>query len=313
MPWTVFPISRTISKEFFLKIFINLDEIDFIFENEKTLGDIYSSIESWLTPQGFSITEMNLSDKEYFITDKEEWESIPFSGQEEIHFTALTLPQLKAQNLKTLYEYTLMFQNSLKEGNLELMNELLHEYQYIEGSFEILLDDNSHSIRNHMQNLLSSNGFLPEGDRTEQNVKNVLEGFIMLGAVIQGRIEELEDPGKAGNETYETIQSLLPQMEEVSLMLQTGKDKEAMEIIIRFSELFQKLLRIYTNIPEEQIEQEQRKILKREISEMSKVLKELAEAFSNEDSVLLGDLMEYEIMPRMEGFPRFFDSIIKGD
>ena len=296
-----------------MKIFINLDEIDFTFENEKTLGDIYNSIESWLTPQGFSITEMNLSEKEYFITDKEEWENIPFTGREEIHFTALTLPQLKAQNLKTLYEYTLMFQKSLKEGNLVLLNELLNEYQYIEGSFEILLDDSNNTIKNHMQNLLSTNGFLPDGDRTEQNVKNILEGFIMLGAVIQGRIEELEDPAKAGNETYDTIQSLLPQMEEVSLMLQTGKDKQAMEIIIRFSELFQKLLRIYTNIPEEQIEQKQRNIIKKDISEMSKVLKELAEAFSNEDSVLLGDLMEYEIMPRMEEFPRFFDSIIKGD
>ena len=296
-----------------MKIYINQDEIDFTFENESTLGDIYNSIESWLTPQGFSITEMNLDGKEYFISEKKDWEEASFSGREEIHFTALTLPQLKVQNMKTLLEYTQMFQNSLKEGNLSLMNELLKEYKYIEGSFEILLDDNSHAIQKHMETLLSTNGFLPEGDRSEQNVKNVLEGFIMLGAVIQGRIEELVDPVKAGNETYDSIQSILPEMEEVSLMLQTGKDKKAMEIIIRFSELFQKLLRIYANIPEEKIHTEQRQELKQFVSEMSKVLKELAEAFSNEDSVLLGDLMEYEIMPRMEAFPRFFDSIIEGD
>ncbi len=296
-----------------MKIYINQDEIDFSFENEKTLGDIYHSIESWLTPQGYSITEMHLDGQEIQITDPANWKDSPFSGKEEIFFTALTLSQLKVQNLETLLSYTEMFIQSLKEGNIKLLNDLLDEYQYIEGSFELLLDDNNQAIKNHMANLLQSNGFLPEKERDEQNVISVLEGFIMLGAVIKGRMEEITDPVKSGSETYDTIQAMLPQMEEVSLMLQTGKDREAMEIIIRFSELFQKLLRVYTNIPENQIEQNQKAELKEHISEMSRILKELAEAFSNEDSVLLGDLMEYEIMPRMEAFPRFFDSILKGD
>ena len=296
-----------------MKIFINQDEIDFTFEKESTLGDIYNSIENWLTPQGYSITEMVVDSKELFLNNQDDWFSTPFSGKEEINFTALTILELKAQNLQTLLSYTSMVRNALKEGDLSLLNELMGEYQYIEGSYELLLDDASHSIKDHMAAILAQNGFIPSGERTEQNVISVLEGFLMLEAVIQGRLEEITEPVKAGKETYDSIQSLLPRMEDVSLMLQTGKDKDAMDIIIRFSELFQKLLRIYTNIPENTIPPEQQESLKKFVTEMSGILKELAEAFASEDSVLMGDLMEYEIMPKMENFPRFFESLTKGE
>lgn len=296
-----------------MKIYINQDELDFSFENEKTLGDIYKSIEQWMAPQGFSISEIMINEEEVFLNKKENWYDKPFTGSEEIKITALTLLELKADNIKTILSYTGMVQKALKEGNLTVLNELLEEYSYIKDSYKLLLDDSSAAIKNHMDMLLETNGFIPEGERTEQNVITVLEGFIMLEAVIQGRLEEITNPYKAGKDTYDSIQAMLPQMEDVSLMLQTGKDKDAMDIIIRFSELFQKLLRIYTNIPEVKISEHKEEI-KKFISGMSGVLNELAEAFSTEDSVLMGDLMEYEIMPRMEKFPRFFETLVnKGD
>ena len=236
---------------------------------------------------GYSLTEILIDSREYFFNRKEEWFDLPFSGSEEFHFTALSLMDLKAQKLQTLVSYIELFVKALKEGNLNAQNELLSEYSYIENSFELLLDDSSHAIRDHMKMLLNENHFIPEDSRTDQNVMSVMEGFIMLEAVIRGRLMELTDPFKAGEETYDSIQTLLPRMEEVSLMLQTGKDREAMDIIIRFSELFQKLLRIYTNIPKEHTASHEKE-LKSFIMEMSGILKELADAFGSEDSVLMG-------------------------
>ncbi|MDC7239554.1 MAG: hypothetical protein PQJ50_04260, partial [Spirochaetales bacterium] len=215
---------------------------------------------------------------------------------------------LKAQNLRTLLNYCRMLQVSLKEGNLQLLNELLAEYSYIEGSYEVLLDDYSGAIRTHMAAILGDNGFIPEAERSEENVRAVLESFIMLEAVIQGRLDEIVQPEKSGAECYDAIVALMPQMENVSLMLQTGKDREAMDVIIRFTELFQKLLRVFTFLPEE-TKENHHEGLKEYIKDMSGILKELTEAFSSEDSVLMGDLMEYEILPRMKSFPRFFESI----
>jgi len=100
-----------------LKIFINQDEIDFKFEDEATLGDIYDSIEKWVSDQSFSITEVFLDQEELFLSDKTEWEKKSFAGKESLHFTALTLSQLKAQNLGTILNYCRMIQTSLREGN----------------------------------------------------------------------------------------------------------------------------------------------------------------------------------------------------
>ncbi|MDC7234057.1 MAG: hypothetical protein PQJ58_12560 [Spirochaetales bacterium] len=291
-----------------MKIYINQDEIEFTLEKENTLGDVFTSIENWLTPQNYSITELFLDEEELYLTDRDKWENIPFRDKESLRFVALTLKELKEQNLTTLLKYCRMVQQSLKDGNLELLNELLGEYSYIEGSYNVLLEDFSNSIKDHMAALLKDNGFIPSGDRTEENVKTVLEAFMMLEAVIQGRLEEVTQPERSGAECYEAIVSLMPQMENVSLLLQTGKDREAMDVIIRFTELFQKLLRVFTYLPAE-TQEDHHQDLKEYIKDMSGILKELTEAFTSEDSVLMGDLMEYEILPRMKSFPRYFESI----
>lgn len=291
-----------------MKIYINQDEIDFTLEKENALGEVFDSIEKWLSEQNYSITELYLDDNELLLTDRENWEALPVEDKVSFRFIALTLKELKEQNLNTILKYCRMFQLSLKEGNLELMNELLGEYNYIEGSYSILLEDFSNSIKTHMAHLLKENGFIPEAERSEENVKIILEAFMMLEAVIQGRLDELTQPQRSGTECYEAIVALMPQMENVSLMLQTGKDKDAMNVIIRFTELFQKLLRVFTYLPAE-TQKDHHEDLKSYIKDMSGVLKELTEAFSSEDSVLMGDLMEYEILPRMKSFPRYFESI----
>lgn len=291
-----------------MKIYINQDEIEFTLEKENNLGEVYDSIEKWLTDQGFSVTELYLDDQELFLTQRDKWEALPFQEHESLRFLALTLKELKEQNLNTIHNYCRMIQQSLREGNLDLLKELLGEYSYIEGSYAILLEDFSNSIKDHMAQLLRDNGFIPEGERTEDNVKTILEAFMMLEAVIQGRLDEIRQPQRSGTECYEAIALLMPQMEDVSLMLQTGKDKEAMDVIIRFTELFQKLLRIYTYLPVK-TQEDHNQDLKEYIKDMSGILKELTEAFTSEDSVLMGDLMEYEILPRMKSFPRYFESI----
>lgn len=291
-----------------MKIYINQDEIEFTLEQEKNLGELCSSVEKWLAPRGFTITAIALDKEELNTDQRDQWRERGFDECEEIHFTALTLMELKAQNLTTLLHYCQMLQASLKEGNVTLLDELLAEYSYIQDSYEILLEDYSHTIRDHMASLLKINGFIPAGDKSEEMVRTVLEAFIMLEAVIQGRLDEISDPLRSGSECYDAIIGMMGDMEEVSVLLQTGKDKQAMDIIIRFTELFQKLLRIFTYLPQE-MKESHGEDLKAYIGDMSGILKELTEAFTSEDTILMGDLMEYEILPRMKSFPRFFDSI----
>ena len=90
------------------------------------------------------------------------------------------------------------------------------------------------------------------------------------------------------------IEKILPQVSEIALLFQTGKDREAMQLIARFTKLVSILLNI---VP--QFDNLNKKIAPT-ASELNRSLKELLEAFNVKDNVLIGDLMEYEIVPKVE-------------
>jgi hypothetical protein len=66
-----------------------------------------------------------------------------------------------------------------------------------------------------------------------------------------------------------------------------------MEIVIRFTDNVQSLMDILPFLPPDP----QRARL---LAELTPVLRELVAAFGSRDSVLIGDLLEYEVAPRME-------------
>ena len=66
-----------------------------------------------------------------------------------------------------------------------------------------------------------------------------------------------------------------------------------MEIVIRFADIVQSLMDLLPFLPPDA---ERARIL----VELTPVLRELVDAFGSRDSVLIGDLLEYEVAPRME-------------
>ncbi len=82
-------------------------------------------------------------------------------------------------------------------------------------------------------------------------------------------------------------------LREVSVLLQTGRDKAAMDIVIRFTDMAQSLISV---LPFCAPDPERARL----IGELTPVLRDLVAAFDSRDSVLIGDLLEYEIAPRVE-------------
>jgi hypothetical protein len=85
------------------------------------------------------------------------------------------------------------------------------------------------------------------------------------------------------------------EISEISVLLQTGKDRQAMDTIVRFSELSQNLVRLVSSISPPNANEDVQGFYR----ELNGVLSELLEAFETKDSVLIGDLMEYEVAPRL--------------
>jgi len=95
----------------------------------------------------------------------------------------------------------------------------------------------------------------------------------------------------------------IPQLEEVPVLLQTGKDIKVMEIINLFSSDLKNLYQILpllsiTGLPS--CGPEVNGILLTDYpAELSPILKELMGALENKDTILVGDLSEYELAPRI--------------
>jgi hypothetical protein len=85
----------------------------------------------------------------------------------------------------------------------------------------------------------------------------------------------------------------MAQLPEVSVLLQTGRDKAAMEIVIAFADVVQSLLGPLPFLPPDANRG-------RLLGELTPFLRDLVSAFDAKDSVFIGDLLEYEITPRIE-------------
>ena len=122
------------------------------------------------------------------------------------------------------------------------------------------------------------------------------EGTLMiesLGAQVERRIDDATRPLAALPRCAAGLRGSLAKLPEVSVLLQTGRDKAAMEIVVGFADVVQSIMDLLPFLPPDP---ERARLM----SELNPVLRDLVAAFDARDSVLIGDLLEYEIAPRME-------------
>jgi hypothetical protein len=114
-----------------------------------------------------------------------------------------------------------------------------------------------------------------------------------LRGFVQTRLDQATHPRDSLSRCAGLLRGSMGELKEVSLLLQMGRDKPAMDIVIRFTDIVQSLMDI---LPFLAPDPERARLL----SELTPVLRDLVAAFGSRDSVLIGDLLEYEVAPRME-------------
>ena len=120
------------------------------------------------------------------------------------------------------------------------------------------------------------------------------------------RLHELTEPENSMKEVISFFSDQEPLLAEVPLKLQTGKDGEAINNVLKFIELFNKTNRILQSLSwsgfNTALIKPSGEGLKQFYDSINQILKEMIGAFERKDTVLLGDLVEYEIIPRMSIF-----------
>jgi hypothetical protein len=145
-------------------------------------------------------------------------------------------------------------------------------------------------------------------------VKKLIKFCENLLILLSSRISEVTDPFTELKSGARALSNLIPRLSEVSIQLQTGKDQEAMGSVIEFTEISEKLIRLYNGIEDQGFSglgetQVEDLSFSEFYTQLNEILRELEEAFYSRDSVLIGDLLEYEIVPRSEKLLSFIDAL----
>jgi hypothetical protein len=298
-----------------MEITLNNKPFDVTIENEKTLDELISGLTDWLNQSGFEITELRTDDQNLELYN-DNWKNTLLDKIDKLDITAISIQNKYIADLQTIYQYVTLLQNSIAVENNLLISELVSELPFIINALNLFLNKKEYDNLG-LEDLQTLVNELLKDNSDKEILKNNLSQSLNSAAVLlRDRINEVTDPLTEISETAENFQKLIPAIADISVMLQTGDDKKAMDSVLTFIELLEKLIRIfpflkesgYTDIMEESIENE---TFNEFYKGMNNILMELIEAFNISDSILIGDLMEYEIAPKINTLLDFLKLIKK--
>ena len=260
-----------------MKIIIDGKPLDITLEAEKTLSDILAALESWFTGSGLVLSGIALNGQK--LSGKELNAGVFDTAVETISELALYTSSISELCLEALYAAQEMLE-AAKQANADEKNNFLQTWKESAGA-----------------------AFLYT--REPEIYKKITETFegkttTTLETTIKERRQELEQPETEFISLGSCVQEIKKRLESFALDMQMGHDKSARDTIADFSALCSKLLRLIPILRCSGIVFEQLQLPDGFFEEFNAALKEFFDAYENGDTVLSGDLAEYEVAPRME-------------
>ncbi|MDR2792839.1 MAG: hypothetical protein LBB61_04125 [Treponema sp.] len=264
-----------------MEILINGQDAGITLENEKTIGDLLIGIENWLEGTGSHISGIIID------TEPVQVEAIPTVFERELR--ALQSIDIRISSWLNFAREALMSAKSALKASEDASFE---EKKTIRIAFEsgpaaAFLKEQIQDIAKSVALSLSGEGLSPA---------DTLK-------LLEERMRELELPKQEILNCTALVSEIVSRLEDLPLDLQTGKDKRALETVQLFSHITEKLFRLLSLLKHHGFEIDAITIasapLNRFIEDFGNVLNELMEAYEAKDTVLTGDLAEYEMAPRL--------------
>lgn len=270
-----------------MKITLDGQLLNYTLEGEQNLYQVLSSIAQWLSPQKAAITRITLNGKSIDRWDRKEFENISIGEIDQLDLVTATESEQEYNELEILLQYFHLLKRALEGRQKDSLMEILKEYPHVQPPLEHRLRSvflSEGSARFPLERAPSTEG---EWKQAEQFVQNTL-------SLLEARLYELTHPYEACEALFPLLEQTKGEIEHTSVLLQTGRDREAVRNVLSFIEILSKALRILARLHplDPRVQEVHRRL--------SQPLKELNEAFLSRDSVLIGDLLEYEIAPKLE-------------
>ena len=275
-----------------MTITINGELLDFTLEHEKTAGDVAVALASWLEASGMLIAGLSL-DEESVIMTEEQWRSRGIDGISAMNVEAVSVREGRLRQFETARDYFVLMNNAAAGENTASLTELSDGFEDVKRILPNLLGEREAPVFTAaLENGLNRAGF--PGDSPDFAAITNESGRI--AGLLESRRREIANPAEEAASASAALSAMADRLDDVAVNLQTGKDRPAMETIILLTELLQTLMRSLSWMDQDS---DRRK----PVDELTAILEELEEALKVSDTVLIGDLLEYEIKPRLQDLP----------
>ena len=278
-----------------MKIMINGADADIRPENEKTLGEVLCVLDNWLLGSGYRLSGLNI-----------DGEIISSNSMEEIFTKEIdTIDALDIRTsslLELLAECYLNLIQDIDEYEAAEFNDTLFFKNWKDSPQACMLAEQSPELYD-----MSEKFFCNSHTSLEPSLRQI----------VLERLIELQDPVGELTRIKSIVTNTCISLEEVPLHLQTGKDAKAMEEMGAFSGTAEKVFRIINILKLSAFPIDEIRIcnipIGTYISEFDAALKEMLAAYERNDIILVGDIAEYEMAPRLLNLYESVFNNLKGE
>ncbi|MDR1029913.1 MAG: hypothetical protein LBL76_03465 [Treponema sp.] len=263
-----------------MDIFINEQPVTITLESEKTLGEFLSGIEAWLAGSENRISGL--------------W----INGNA---ITASALTEAFEQDLESIQRLDITLSTEAQLALEALLNSQTSLSMYENGSFE-----DRRSIKDAWEESPAARFLSEHIPDMYASLHKTFSGELLaaeMGSLLDERIREFIDPKIEFHYANTLISGIVARLEDLPLDMQTGKDRRAAETINLFSHTAEKVCRLLNLLRLQGLALETLSIdtlpFYDFMDAFSATLKELLAAYTAQDVVLVGDLAEYELAPRL--------------
>ena len=302
-----------------MEIRVNENQIDYTLEGEQSLQEVLAGLKGWLDQAGYVIVSARKDGQEVDLIRTDGLSAVEIAKVGRLDLVVEPVQSSLLADLQSIRRFFHLVARTVGSDDRALAGELLGEYPGVRAKLDPLSRLHEISLPGasvaEIDRLLTESGLGRDQAPSPESRERILELARSLDSELEERIAEIIDPRIALRSTAQGIKSSIASLQEVSVLLQTGKDREAMAAIITFTELTGRLVRLFP-------------LVRRQASldlaaiaidgtsfpdfyaDFNATLTELVEAFGASDSVLIGDLLEYEVAPRLEKLSQFIDLIL---
>lgn len=283
---------------------INQQQIDFTLENEATLKEVVSNIDSWLSNDQLTIEKLVVNGSDYSDRDLD----ISLDSINSIEIETLSFHDMNVHNISWIKYFFEQLISAIESWNPEILEQVEKESAFILNNISTILSEDNKTpdtiITQQISELLSlyNNFQCSESIVDKDKTLGLLNRVIIL---LNERLNEFENVEAELQSGIEVLNSLTEELESVSIYLQSGKSREAATIMGKFTGAFNKVLRIINFNIKNPIFADNSNI-QDFVDGLDEILHELLEGFESQDTVLIGDILEFELPPKIESLKQIF-------